>query len=79
MLYPATEIIMVNIDRIMAYESGEQSEEETIAMFQELIDDGTAWTLQGHYGRTAQALIEAGICHAADVSDSLAYRRFGGI
>jgi hypothetical protein len=46
-------------------------------MFQELIDDGTAWTLQGHYGRTAKALIEAGLCYAAGVSDSLAYRRFG--
>lgn len=49
---------------IMAYEDGELSEEETIAGFQKLIDSGLAWQLQGSYGRVAQALIEAGHCHA---------------
>lgn len=50
------------IDRIMAYESGTLSEGEIIELFQELIDTGQAWTLQGSYGRNAAALIEAGIC-----------------
>lgn len=50
------------IDKIIAYESGELSEEETIKLFQELIDTGLAWQLQGHYGRTAQRLIEVGLC-----------------
>ena len=54
---------MVDIGKIIAYESGEMdSEEELIDFFQEMINDGSVWTLQGHYGRTAQALIDAGIC-----------------
>lgn len=52
------------IDQIIAYENGELNEEETIALFQSLIDNGMAWRLQGHYGRTAAALIEEGLCHA---------------
>lgn len=51
------------VDLIIAYEEGTLSEEKTIELFQHLIDTGLAWRLQGHYGRTAVALIEAGICH----------------
>jgi hypothetical protein len=49
------------VDQIIAYESGEMDEDEMIEFFQELVDSGMAWQLQGHYGRTAQALIEAGV------------------
>lgn len=52
------------IDQIMLYEQGELDMEETLYMFQELIDNGMAWRLQGHYGRTAQRLIEDGYCHS---------------
>lgn len=52
------------IDGIIEYESGELSEDEVIELFQRLIDNGMAWQLQGHYGRTAAALIDAGVCHA---------------
>lgn len=48
------------VDKIMAYESGEGNFSDTLDLFSELVRDGTAWTLQGHYGRTAKYLIEAG-------------------
>jgi hypothetical protein len=53
---------MPPIDDIIAYEQGELGEEETISLFQSLIDTGAAWSLQGHYGRTASAFIDAGLC-----------------
>lgn len=48
---------------VMAYEEGEINYEQTVEGFQHLIDSGLAWQLQGHYGRTAMALLEAGECH----------------
>lgn len=56
---------MPDIDKIIAYENGEMNEEEMVEFFQELINSGMAWKLQGHYGRTASALIEAGYCSSA--------------
>ena len=50
------------VDEIIAYENGELDDEEIIDFFQRLIDCGLAWQLQGHYGRTAAALIENGYC-----------------
>jgi len=56
---------MTTLDFIMAYEGGELDESEITEGFQDLIDSGTAWTLQGCYGRMAARLIEAGHCTAA--------------
>lgn len=53
------------VDKIIDYEMGEMDEDEIIALFQELIDSGLVWQLQGHYGRTARALIDEGVCTAA--------------
>lgn len=36
-------------------------EEEYLAAWQQLVDSGLAWQLQGWFGRTAQDLIEQGL------------------
>lgn len=48
------------IDKIIAFENGELDEGEMLDLFQQLIDNGTVWKLQGFYGRIAQHLIDAG-------------------
>ena len=53
---------MDTLGSIMEYEEGELSYEETIELFQELIDTGVVWELQGSYGRVAEDLINAGLC-----------------
>ena len=55
---------MSNIDKIIAFESGELDEGQTIELFQELIDTGLVWQLQGFYGRLAKSLIDGGYCVA---------------
>lgn len=52
---------MVDVGKIIAYETGEMDEEEMVEFFQGLVNTGLAWSLQGHYGRTAATLIEAGL------------------
>ena len=52
----------VDVEQLLAYEAGEMTPEQQIAFFQRLIDSGLVWQLQGHYGRTAAALIKAGRC-----------------
>jgi hypothetical protein len=46
---------------IIAYEEGELSDKQTIELFQHLLDSGMVWSLQGSYGRTAMAMLEAGL------------------
>lgn len=55
---------MNQIDKIIAFEQGDLDEDSTIELFQELIDSGLAWQLQGSYGRMANALIQNGYCVA---------------
>ena len=51
------------VDKIIQYETqGFQTEDEYVEFFQELIDSGMAWSLQGSYGRTAQVMIDEGYC-----------------
>ena len=53
---------MTMLNQVIAYEQGELDEEGIVELFQELINSGMAWKLQGSYGRTAKALIDAGYC-----------------
>lgn len=55
------------VDKIIAFENGDMDEDEVVEFFQELVDSGLAWQLQGSYGRTAAALIEAGLVTAGRV------------
>jgi len=51
------------VEKIMEFEAGKMEEEkQVIEFFQELINTGLAWSMQGAYGRQARALIEAGAC-----------------
>ena len=52
------------VEQLIAYEEGQVSEEEEIALFQHLIDTGMCWQLEGHYHRVAATLIEAGLIKA---------------
>lgn len=49
------------VGRIIDYEEGELSAEETLELFADLIKSGAVWSLQGSYGRMAVGLIEGGI------------------
>jgi hypothetical protein len=48
-------------DQIRAFEDGDLDGDETVALFQKLVDTGIAWELQGLYGRFAAALIRDGL------------------
>ena len=48
------------VNMMVQYECGELNDNDTLELFSELIKTGQAWRLQGHYGRTASAIIDAG-------------------
>lgn len=53
-----------NVGNIIRYESGELSQQETLELFAGLLRSGLVWQLQGHYGRVAADLINAGYVSA---------------
>lgn len=48
------------VDKIIEFESGEMSDEDTLAFFAELVKTGTINHLQGSYQRTAVNLLRQG-------------------
>lgn len=50
------------IAHVLAFEDGTMEEGDIPVFFQQLIDSGMAWKLQGFYGRYASELIAMGIC-----------------
>jgi|TARA_R110000796_G_scaffold104861_1_gene214810 hypothetical protein len=58
------------LSQILDYECGELDTFGTLQLFSALISDGSVWSLQGHYGRTATALIEDGwVTRSGEVTD----------
>ena len=56
-------------DKLIAYEEGRLDRREAInALFQQLIDTGDAWHLQGWVGATAMDLIQCGECLLGPIS-----------
>ncbi len=49
------------IDKLIAYEEGMLDGAGMVYLFAELVRNGMAWSLQGHYGRMASRLIDTGI------------------
>lgn len=49
------------ISKLIKFEEGQMEEQETLDFFQDLINTGMAWRLQGYYGRMAAHLIDQGL------------------
>jgi hypothetical protein len=66
----------MNIDTLIAYESGELTDAQTINFFAELIKTKQAWSLQGSYNRMAEAMITAGFITPEGETTELAFYTF---
>tara|TARA_B100000085_G_C18370513_1_gene442154 strand:+ start:587 stop:760 length:174 start_codon:yes stop_codon:yes gene_type:complete len=53
--------MMEMIEDIVRYENGEMNEEQEIEFFQSLLDTGIIFSLQGHYQRQMDRMIENGV------------------
>jgi len=51
------------VDDIIAYEEGNLTVDQTVNLFQKLINTGYDWILAGHYVRMSRHLIDEGYCH----------------
>ena len=58
---------MTNLEAVMIAEGVEEpdTEEQFLEAWQQLVDTGLAWKLQGWFGRRAEELIESGIIKGA--------------
>ena len=58
------------VDQLIAYEEGQMTEDEEIALFQHLIDTGMCWHMEGYYHRVGASLIEAGLIKPLERTDA---------
>lgn len=49
------------VEQLVEYECGLLDGEGVLALFQELVDTGMAWKMQGSYGRMAEHLLDEGL------------------
>ena len=49
------------LEKLLRFEADDMDEAETIDFFQDLVNTGMAWKLQGYYGRVAAHLIDQGL------------------
>jgi len=56
---------LTNYEATMIAEGAQEAEsdEQYIQAWQQLIDTGLAWSLQGFFGRTASTMIQQGLCY----------------
>lgn len=65
--------MMDAVSKISAFENGMMDYDESVEFFQELVDTGLIWSLQGSYQRTMFDLLRAGeICLPEHVDDIVA-------
>lgn len=50
------------------WEDGKLNEDQTVELFQRMIDAGTVWKLGGIYSQTAKSLIGSGVCVSGNLS-----------
>ncbi|AKY03819.1 hypothetical protein SEA_VERSE_65 [Streptomyces phage Verse] len=59
---------------LISYEEGALDDADTLNLFATLVKSGMAWTLQGHYGRTARNLIDSGfLTEEGEVTEHAVY------
>jgi hypothetical protein len=62
-LWLALRTVWQQLDKVVEYEAGRLRNEETIVLFQSLIDSGLAWSISTCYAHKAAELIDLGACH----------------
>lgn len=67
---------MKNIEKLIAYETEEISEQDEVRLIQGMINDGSIWHFQGSYGRRAMELLDAGLCELGETGFKDAYGNY---
>jgi hypothetical protein len=52
------------VDKMIDYENGNLTQIQVVSLFQELVNTGMAWELQGSYRRTTMDLLKSGLIRA---------------